>query len=253
MSFGFRNILSVVWTAAVIAVAALVCAPEAMGATKGRRGLNDKVLNRPYADMRAWHLGFSVGMHAQDLKLTHNGFITADGEEWRMEQPNFQPGFNVSGLFDLRLNNYFSLRFSPGMYFGSRDITMRELGTGSIERQSIKSTYITLPVDLKFAAQRWRNLRPYVVGGVMGAFDVSKKRADYLRLTTGDAYLTVGFGCDFYLPYFKLIPELKFCFGLTDVLQHDRPDLVDDPASLKFTQSLSKATSKMIVLSFYFE
>ena len=38
-----------------------------------------------------------------------------------------------------------------------------------------------------------------------------------------------------------------------DVLQHDRPDLVDDPASLKFTQSLGKATSKMIVLSFYFE
>ncbi len=233
--------------------AVLASAPGASGAPKGRRGLNDKVLNRPYADLRRWHLGFSVGMHAQDLRLTHNGFITPEGEEWRMEQPNFQPGFNVSGLIDLRLNNYFSLRFSPGMYFGSRDITMRELNTGTIERQSIKSTYVTLPLDLKFAAQRWRNMRPYVVGGVMGAFDVSKKRADYLRLTTADAYLTIGFGCDFYLPYFKLIPELKFCFGLMDVLQHDRPDLVDDPASLKFTQSLGKATSKMIVLSFYFE
>ena len=63
----------------------------------------------------------------------------------------------------------------------------------------------------------------------------------------------MGIGCDFYLPYFKLIPEVKFCLGLTDVLQKDRPDLVDDPEKLKFTQSLKKATSKMIVLSFYFE
>lgn len=235
-----------------LAATAFVC-PAASAASKGRRGLNDKVLNRPYTDMRRWHLGFSVGMHAQDIRLTHNGFITPEGEEWRMEQADFQPGFNVSGLVDLRLNDYFSLRFSPGMYFGSRNITMRELASGEIERQSIKSTYVTLPLDLKYAAKRWRNMRPYVVGGVMGAFDVSKKRADYLRLTTADAYLTIGVGCDFYLPYFKLIPELKFCFGLTDVLQHDRPDLVDDPASLKFTQSLSKATSKMIVLSFYFE
>lgn len=225
---------------------------DAFGASKGRRGLNDKVLNRPYADMRRWHLGFSVGMHAQDIRLTHNGLII-DGEEWRMEQTNFQPGFNVSGLFDLRLNNYFSLRLSPGMFFGSRDITMRELNTGAVERQSIKSAYVTVPLDLKYAAARWRNARPYVVGGIMGAFDVSKKRSDLLRLTTTDVYLSVGFGCDFYLPYFKLIPELKFCFGLTDVLQHDRPDLVDDPAKLKFTQSLSKATSKMIVLTFYFE
>ena len=63
----------------------------------------------------------------------------------------------------------------------------------------------------------------------------------------------MGFGCDFYLPYFKLNPEIKFCFGLTDMLEHDRPDLTDDFNRQKFTQSLKKATSKMIVLTFYFE
>lgn len=252
MSIKNGKILRIIW-AVVMLTAVLAASVPSYSAPKGRRGLNDKVLNRPYADMRRWHLGFSVGMHTQVLRLTHNGHITPEGEEWRIEQPDFQPGFNVSALLDLRLNNYFSLRLSPGMYFGSRDITMREINTGSIEKQSIKSTYVMVPVELKFAAQRWRNMRPYILGGAMAAFDVSKKRSDYLRLTSADAYLTVGFGCDFYLPYFKLIPELKFCFGLTDVLQHNRPDLVDNPASLKFTESLSKATSKMIVLSFYFE
>lgn len=217
------------------------------------RSFNDKLQNRPYADLRRWHLGFSIGAYTSDLLFTHNGFITDDGEQWRIDQPDYQPGFCVNGLFDLRLNNYFSLRVSPGMYFGSRNVTMRELNTGAEERQNIKSTFVVLPVDIKFAAQRYRNARPYVVGGVMPAFDVIKKRSDILQLNTTDLYLTVGFGCDFYLPYFKLIPELKFCFGLSDVLVHDRPDLVDDPIKYKFTQSIAKATSKMIVLTFYFE
>jgi hypothetical protein len=68
-----------------------------------------------------------------------------------------------------------------------------------------------------------------------------------------DAYFTVGMGCDFYLPFFKLNPEIKFCFGLTDVLEHDRPDLVDDPQKIKMTESLTKVKSNMIVLTFYFE
>lgn len=56
----------------------------------------------------------------------------------------------------------------------------------------------------------------------------------------------------FYLPYFKLIPELKFCFGLANLIKKDRKDLTDQ-SLLKFTQSVDKITSRMIVLTFYFE
>jgi len=235
--------------AILIVLAALAGAVDVSGA----RRLNDKLENRPYADLRRWHLGFSLGAHTEDLRFCHNGLVTDGGEVWRAEQVSYAPGFTVSGLVALRLNRYFSLRFSPGMMFGSRDIRFRELGTGAEQKQNIKSTYITLPIDLKFAALRVRNARPYVVGGVMPAFDVSKKRSDNIQLTGSDVYLTAGFGCDFYLPFFKLIPELKFCFGLSDILRHDRPDLQDDPDRMKFTNSLTKATSKMIVLTFYFE
>ena len=217
--------------------------------------LNDKVQNRPYADLRPWHLGFSVGLHTQDITFAHNGFVTEGGETWFMEQPSFSPGFCVNGLIDLRLNSYFSLRFTPGMYFGNREVTM--VNTSDPEkaqlRQNIKSTYIVMPIDLKFAAQRYRNCRPYLVGGVMPAIDVAKKRSDYIKLKSADVFLEVGFGCDFYLPYFKFNPEIKFCFGLGNVLQKDRPDLVDDPSMLKITQSLKRATSQMVVLTFYFE
>lgn len=217
------------------------------------RDFNDKLMNRPYADMRRWHLGFSIGAHVEDIRFSHNGLITEQGEEWRIEQPDYQPGFCVNGLIALRLNDYFSLRFSPGMYFGSRDIRMINLTDGATERQNIKSTFVVLPVDLKYAAMRYRNCRPYMLTGVMPAFDVAKKRSDFIKTKATDCYLSFGFGCDFYLPYFKLIPEIKFCLGLGDVLCHDRPDLEDDPMKLKFTQSVKKAVSKMIVLTFYFE
>lgn len=217
------------------------------------RQFNDKVLNRPYADNRRWHLGFSVGMHVQDVSFTSNGFFTDDGENWYIEQPSYQPGFCVNGLVDFRLNNYFNLRFNPGLYFGNRDIKMYDMTYGYRESESLKSAYIVLPVDIKFSAVRYRNSRPYVSAGVMPAIDVAKKRADIIRLKNFDTFLTVGLGCDFYLPYFKFIPEVKFCFGISDVLQRNRPDLVDDPSKMKFTESIKKATSKMIVLTFYFE
>lgn len=218
------------------------------------RDFNDKLMNRPYADMRRWHLGFSVGLHTQDLNFTNNGYVTEDGESWFIEQPDFSPGFCVNGLVDLRLNEYFNVRFTPGMYFGNREVRMREANTGAEERQNLKSADVVLPLDLKYSALRYRNARPYLVGGVMPVFDVFKRRnGDILKLKTFDCFLTVGFGCDFYLPFFKFNPEIKFCFGLIDVLEKERPDLVDDNTKMKFTQSLSKATSQMVVMTFYFE
>lgn len=226
----------------------------ALASAASARDLNDKLQNRPYADLRKWHLGFSIGTYTGGLNFTHNGFITDDGAQWRLEQPDYQPGFSVNGLVDLRLNNYFSLRFSPGMYFGSYDLKMADYNNPeNTERQNIKTAMVVMPLDLKYAALRYRNARPYVIGGVMPAFDVSKRRSDFIKLKSSDVYLSVGFGCDFYLPYFKFIPEVKFCFGLSDLLVKDRPDLEDNPAAQVFTKSLAKATSKMIVFTFYFE
>lgn len=215
--------------------------------------LNDKIVNRPYSDMRRWHLGFSVGLNMFDFSFHHNGFVTDDGRTWFMEQPDPSPGFCVNALFSIRLNDYFSIRVTPGIYFGNRLVKFRDSTNGDEERQDLKSAYLVAPVDIKFASLRMRNIRPYMVGGIIPAVDVLKKRSDFLRTNSFDCFLSIGFGCDLYLPYFKLIPELKFCFGLTDVIQHDRPDLVDDPTRLGVSNSLKSAKSKMIVLTFYFE
>ncbi|MDE6331960.1 MAG: hypothetical protein K2L80_05100, partial [Muribaculaceae bacterium] len=62
---------------------ALVMLVAALASTAAARDLNDKLLNRPYADLRKWHLGFSIGAYTGGLNLTHNGFITESGAQWR--------------------------------------------------------------------------------------------------------------------------------------------------------------------------
>lgn len=250
MSVNFFNISR--WRR--IFVMLLLAAAATLGALPASaKQLNDKLLNRPYADMRRFHLGFSVGLNTFGIKFHHNDFVTSDGQTWFMSQPNYNPGFCVNGLAELRLNTYFSLRVSPGLWFGNRQFRFRDTQTGEEHDQNLKSAYVVLPVEVKYAAQRMRNIRPYVISGVIPAFDVTKKSSDFLQTKSSEFMLSIGFGCDFYLPYFKLIPELKFCFGLTDCINHNRPDLVDDPLRTNINSALKRATTQMVVLSFYFE
>lgn len=245
----FQNITGTLRLIAVILTATVILwCPSEVSAKPG-----DKLLNRPYADLKRWHLGFSVGAHVQDLSFTHNGYVSPDGQKWVAEVPDFSPGFCVNVLADLRLHKYLNLRMSPGMYFGSKSVEMIDYNSDLRRLQDVKSAYVVVPVDLKISGDRMRNVRPYVTTGVMATFDVSKKRSETLMFNSTDAYLCVGMGVDFYLPFFKLNPEIKFCFGLTDILKHDRPDLTDDPDSFKMTQSLAKVKSNMVVISFYFE
>lgn len=214
---------------------------------------NDKLQNRPYTDQRKWHLGFGVGLHTQNFSFSHTGTAAENGEVWYAEQPDYSPSFNVCGLFEYRLSKYFSVRTTPGLFFGNRLLRFIDETGEMTGKQDVKSAHLVLPVEVKFAGERLRNARPYLIGGIMPAVDVANKRADLLKLKTTDFYLTVGFGCDFYLPYFKLNPELKFCFGFTDMLDRNRPDLADNPEQMKYTNAIRKMTSTMVALTFYFE
>lgn len=220
-------------------------------AQPGGGGRGRKVRNLPFADYKQIHFGFSVGTHVQDLTFTHNGYTTPEGENWYMEVPSFSPGFCVNLMADLYLCPHLNLRLSPGIYFGNKVVKFREEHTGDIQSQNLKSNYVVVPLDLKFSAKRWDNIRPYISAGVMGTLDVAKQENSFLKMNKFDCYLTFAFGCDTYLPYFKFIPEIKFCIGMTDVLDRNRD--LPNPTDIKYTNSLKKMKSGMIVLTFYFE
>lgn len=212
-----------------------------------------KLQNRPYIDQRKFHYGFFVGFHMQDLELTNNGYIDpASGEQWYAEVDNYSPGFSVGVLGEMRLNTYLSLRLTPTMHFGQKHISFHEQVSGRDSTQNMKSVYISIPLDLKISGPRFNNYRPYILAGVNPMIDLTTKKQKALLMKPFDCYLEIGMGCDIYLPFFKLIPELKFCFGLANILQKNRTDLVDKNL-MKFSNALDDASAKMIVLTLYFE
>ena len=224
------------------------------------------VENRPYTDLRPFHFGVIVGTHMQDIELVNAGpqvIVGDDGTSQETlvsaDQSRWDPGINVGVLGEFRLSTHFQFRVAPTMYFGSRHIVFRDLKTVDAEgrpeesRQDLKSAYISCSADMIFAAPRFNNHRPYLMAGVAPMIDLSSKSSDLLRLKRQTLSLEVGVGCDFYLPYFKLRPELKFVFGLGNSLDTKHPSELRDKNLLKFAQSASEATTKMIVLNFYFE
>jgi hypothetical protein len=235
-----------------------------MGCAASHAQDNDMILNRPYADSKKLHFGFSFGMNFQNLAITNNGHITGDsdmypGEEWYADVPAHSPGFSVNVLADYRIAEHFNLRISPGLYFGNKVVKfLNHRGDPNRDErykqsQNIKSTYIVLPIDLKMSAKRYHNMRPYFTAGAMYVHDLAKDRSDQLKLNNGDVMLTVGMGCDFYMPFFKLCPEIKFCFGLKNLLNKNRTDLEEGDERMRFTQSVNKVKNDMVVVTFFFE
>ena len=215
-------------------------------------GQQRKLQNQPYADYKIFHFGFMVGMHTQDLMLTQSGYANENGEVWFSEIPSYSPGFSVGLITDLYLNPYMNLRAIPTLHLGSKDFVFKEQTSGEEFRTGVRNNYITLPLQVKFTAGRINNYRPYLIAGGYGSVELASRKNQPVLLKPYDYGIEIGVGCDFYLPYFKLCPELKFCFGLADILEKDRSDLVDREL-MKYPLSLSKATQRMIVLSFNFE
>lgn len=211
------------------------------------------VQNKPFIDERPWHYGFHIGLHDQSLKLINNGFVDpATGAQWMAENDRQNFGFSVGILGDWRITRQLALRVSPGLHFGSKHIGFRNQVDGTKRSQDLKTTYVAVPIDLKIAAPRFNNYRPYLVGGFSAMYDMTNTKGEMLRTKALQTFVQIGMGCDFYLPFFKLNPELKFYFGLGDVLLHQRAELTN-PAQQVFTQSLSQANAGMVVLTFYFE
>ena len=210
------------------------------------------VQHKPYIDLRPMHFGITIGMNLQDIEFETNAPVVGDADRWNT-------GFSVGVLSDMRLSNHLNLRIVPTMHFGAKHLTFLKTdeldshGTPRTETQDLKNTYLAVPINLKFSAQRWNNIRPYMMVGVSGMVNLTNKSQEIVQLKRTDLMLEVGLGCDLYLPFFKLAPELKFCYGLGDRIDKSHVADIKDDYKKTYANSIMSGHTKMIVLSFYFE
>ena len=224
------------------------------------------VENRPYCDLRPVHFGVIVGTHFQGLEFENAGASTytdADGNLQESlvtcEQNTWDSGFHVGVLGEVRMTDYLALRIAPVLYFGNRHITFTNLkaldakGNYQQERQDMKSVYITSSFDVIYAAKRFNNHRPYIMAGLAPSLNLATKANDYIQLNKTDIFFEAGLGCDLYLPFFKLRPELKFMYSLGNSLNKNHAKALKDKNMLPYANSVTSANSNMIALTFYFE
>ncbi len=219
---------------------------------------NKTVQNLKYHDQKKLHFGFTIGLNTSDFYIRNAGvfFDTAQIKEVYSIENFQQPGFHLGPISNLRLGKYFDFRLLLNLTFTQRDmhyLILKENKLGETYFDThvmrISSTFLQLPLLLKYKQKRINNYRFYVIGGINPSIDLAAKKKipedkmPMIRLAQPDLYAELGVGIDFYLPYFKFSPELKFGIGLNNVAV---------PDNTEYTGAMKYLKSKVFMLSFHF-
>ncbi|MEE9406871.1 MAG: porin family protein [Polaribacter sp.] len=214
---------------------------------------SEKVEYLPSFDKKRLHYGFYLGINKNDFKLNlkesniPNANISVEATS----------GFNVGLIADLRLHKNLNLRLEPGLVSNSKRILFNHLKTSATPQNSIReigSTYLHLPLVFKFSADRYKNIRPYVLGGVSYDYNFSSNQdnqddnsAGQFRMKSHNFMYEVGIGVDIYLYYFKFSPSIRGVFAMNNEIKYD------DDTNSKWTAPVNYMGTRGVFLTFAFE
>lgn len=215
----------------------------------------DIILNYQGVDQKKIHFGFTIGFNTMDFKITPSmNTFGADSSVLIPELNKLVPGFHVGIVSNLRLTDNLDLRFLPGIALGQRNILFYDNNQNVVSEMRIESTYIDLPLSIKYKATRINNTRPYLIGGINVRNDMARNKEFnedeeiYIKLKPFDIFYEIGVGLDFYSPYFKFSTEIKYSVGTFNVISSDRSE--DYP---QYANSINKLNSRMFLISLHFE
>jgi hypothetical protein len=198
-------------------------------------------------DERWLHYGFTIGINTTRFKISNSmAYLNSLGDSVQSTQSKSSPGFSLGFVMNLRVKDHWDLRLLPTVAFYDR--TINYTFAKSHASQTSQSTFIELPLLVKYKSQRRRNSRMYVVGGIKPGIEAGakkkEKKASELRTGNMDFAIDYGFGFDIYYPLFKFSPEIRISQGLPNML-------VNDPNS--YSRSLHRITSHTVTLYLHFE
>lgn len=232
----------------VLCVAFTLCA-LALNAAHAQK---QRPQNRPFADYRNFFLGFHIGMHLQDLVIDNQNNTLHPSKPLFAAVGRYQPGFSVGIIANYSPILDLDIRLVPTLHLAETTISFSDDNKQPLENISLRSNRVELPLIIKYSSSRLNNIRPYMLAGPYAAMVIGQKKNAAIKLKPFDYGLKVGVGCDFYLPYFKMSPELSLSFGIPNVIEHNRPDLKEDNR-IEYTHVIKRATTRMILFTINFE
>jgi len=216
----------------------------------------ESVQNHQSVDKKQLSWGYYLGFNNLDFKFDYNTL----SKDIRTEPGT---GFNVGLIGNLRVNDYIDLRLEPGLVINTRNIFFDESYFSSIPEEDLKksdftrelkSTYLYLPLLVKFSTKRINNFKPFVLAGVSTALNLSSNQDNpednsngVFRMTKSNQFYEVGFGIDFYLFFFKFTPSIRGVFALNNEVVRD-----NDPNS-PWTSNISSMKTRGMFINFTFQ
>jgi len=207
----------------------------------------------PTFDRKPMHYGFYLGLNQNDFKLNLRESTVQNASITVLPST----GFNVGLIADLRLHKNLNLRLEPGLVSNTKTIVFNHLTNSSIPQDSIReigSTYLHVPFVFKFSTDRYKNIRPYLLGGVSYDYNFSSNEenqednsAGQFRMKTHNFMYEVGVGVDFYLYYFKFSPSIRGVFAMNNEVKYDNNE------NSKWTAPINFMGTRGVFLNFSFE
>ncbi len=230
----------------LLILALIICAQSANAQLFSK----ERVKNIETFDKKLLTWGYFLGFNTYDFNFDYERDF---GQETDVVV-NSTGGFNVGLIGDLRVNNYINIRLEPGLYFTQRNLVYREFIEENDRNRELQSTYVHVPLLVKFSTKRINNFKPFVVGGLSSSLNLGSNQDNpedngegQFRMKKYATYFEVGFGIDFYLFYFKFTPSIRGVFATSDELVRD-----DDPNSA-YTGNISKMGSRGVFVNFTFQ
>jgi hypothetical protein len=182
----------------------------------------DRVIYKQNWDRQVVFWGYYLGLNQKDFKVSYteqNTFVDVT--------PSI--GFEVGLIGDLRLHNNINLRLEPGLSSNSKELAFTHIPGGTQDSiRKINGTYLRIPLLVKFSANRYYNIRPYVVGGFSYDYNFSSNQDNpndnydgEFRMKKNNFMYELGIGIDIYLPYFIFSPSIRGVFAINDELVRD--------------------------------
>ncbi len=220
---------------------------QAQGAGYVRRHLE-------FYDDKPIHYGFLFAVPVTRFTIRHRDKFMESDSAYSIVSPAqgaFRMGFTVNAF----LTDHFDIRTTPSISLYERRVKYSYPGGGSppgTEKiESRESTWIEIPLLLKYKSTRRVNTRMYMIAGVTLGIETNVKRSrgntnvsSQLDTRSSDFTVDYGVGLEQFFQFFKFAPELRFSHGLVNMLQ---------PANNASSIGLSRLTSHTVTLYLNFE
>ncbi len=198
--------------------------------------------------------GYFLGINNYDFNFDYN-------EDLRDIYVKRSPGFSVGLIGNLRINKFIDLRLEPGLLITTRELYysqtyfegVPDINNSDLKRE-VKSTYIHIPLLVKLSTKRINNFKPFIVGGVSTALNLSSNETNpndnsngQFRTKKNMLFYELGFGVDLYLYNFKFTPSIRGLFAINDELVRDT-----DPNS-PWTSNIASMKTRGVFINFTFQ